>query len=319
MKRRLYALLAAGILLPAATWAQIGNIVVTNAASFRVGVPQPDSIGSIFCTGLSVNGVASASAVPLPFTLAGVSVSVGGAPAPLFAVADLGGFQQINFQVPLEAQFTTESQLNPDGTTQVITTTPVVVSQNGAQGSATVATDPTTPGEFFRLGGGASQYGIFQHADYSPVTEQSPAAPGETIIAYLTGLPTATPPEPTGQPASADPLSVVVLCEGPYFYEDYLDLQLANVSILNSNGGCQTPVLGLGYIPYIGLSPGSVGLYQINLLIPSNVLPPAVPHEDLPLTLRWHRCSRFPGGGILCAPSDQRYSQPVMLPVGRKT
>jgi uncharacterized protein (TIGR03437 family) len=315
MKRRFYAALAAGILFPAAAWAQIGNIVVTDAASFRVGMPQPDSIGTIFCTGLSVNGVAPASGVPLPLTLAGVTVSIGDAQAPLFAVADLGGFQQINFQVPLEAQFTTESQLNPDGATQYITTAQVVVGQNGAQGSATAATDPTTPGEFFRLGAGATQYGIFQHADYSLVTEQSPAAPGETIMAYLTGLPTATQPAPTGQPASADPLSVVMLCQQSYGI-DQLDLQLAGFSITNSNAGCQTPVPGFGAIPYIGLSPGSVGLYQINFTVPSTILPPSVPHQDLPLTLIWRRCVRFTGGVNICIPSDQLFSQPVLLPVG---
>lgn len=215
-------------------------------------MPQRGSIGTIFCSGLTVKGVVAATSVPLPLTLAAVTVTIGGAPAPLFGVADLGGYQQINFQVPLEAQFNTESQLTADGTTRYITTTQVVISQNGAQGSATAPTDPTTPGEFFRLG---ATHGVFQHADYSLVTGQSPAAPGETIIAYLTGLPIATPPVPTGQPAPADPLSVVVLGR-PTFRVDQLDLQLGTIPIYNSN------IQGLPPIPYIGLSPVSVRLYQ---------------------------------------------------------
>jgi uncharacterized protein (TIGR03437 family) len=40
---------------------------------------------------------------PLPFTVDGISVTVGGAPAPIVAIADDGGYQQINFEVPQEA------------------------------------------------------------------------------------------------------------------------------------------------------------------------------------------------------------------------
>jgi len=75
----------------------IQNIVVTSGASFQIGLPHVGSIGTIFCTGLIVKGVIPATTVPLPFTLAGVTVTVGGARAPLFAVAALSGYQQINF------------------------------------------------------------------------------------------------------------------------------------------------------------------------------------------------------------------------------
>jgi len=63
------------------------STAATNGASFQSGLPEPGSIGTIFCTGLSVAGTVSASGSPLPMSLAGVSVTVGGAPAPLFAVA----------------------------------------------------------------------------------------------------------------------------------------------------------------------------------------------------------------------------------------
>ena len=55
------------------------------------GLPAAGSIGTIFCTGLSVKGVVSAAGLPLPNSLAGTTVTIGGAAAPLFAVADLGG------------------------------------------------------------------------------------------------------------------------------------------------------------------------------------------------------------------------------------
>src|SRR5690348_15994206 len=75
----------------------IQNIVVTSGASFQIRLPARGSIGTIFCTGLVVTGVTPATTVPLPFTLAGVTVTVSGARAPLFAVASRTGYQQINF------------------------------------------------------------------------------------------------------------------------------------------------------------------------------------------------------------------------------
>jgi uncharacterized protein (TIGR03437 family) len=296
--------LAAGILVPAAIWGQIGNIVVTNAASFRAGVPQPGSVGTIFCTGLSVSGIVAADHVPLPFSLAGVTVSIGGAQAPLFAVADLGGYQQINFQVPVEAQFTAGYYSEVAGNTQV------VVSQNGVQGSVAAAVDTTTPGEFFQNGG----YGIFQHVDYSLVTKENPAAPGETIIAYLTGLQTATPTVPTGQPAPTDPLAIE--CDRtPALSVSQHILQLGSTSIYDPydvDPGCISSYTQIsGPLSYIGLSPGSVGLFQINFMVPANAQ-----FGDQSLSLVWRRCSPFPGGTTVCSPSDQISSQPVLLPVG---
>src|SRR5260370_34948485 len=113
--------LAAHILFPMAVWCQIGNIMVTNGASFQPGLPPNGSIGTVFCTGLTVSGVVKAEGAPLPTSLSGVTVTVRGVPAPLFAVADLGGYQQIDFQVPQEVR------TYPDGM-------PFVVSQNGVQG-----------------------------------------------------------------------------------------------------------------------------------------------------------------------------------------
>ena len=92
-------------LLSGRMWSQIGNIAVTDAASFKVGIPAKGSIASIFCTGVSVSGTVQAEGTPLPWSLAGVSVTVGGANAPLFSVSSLSGYQQINVQVPRKQCF----------------------------------------------------------------------------------------------------------------------------------------------------------------------------------------------------------------------
>jgi uncharacterized protein (TIGR03437 family) len=295
---------AFGLMVAGTMWGQIGNIVVTNAASFQPGLPSNGSVGTIFCTGLSVQGVAIAHDVPLPFSLVGVSLTIGGMAAPLFAVANLGGYQQINFQVPSET-----FGRNPDGTV------PVVVSQNGLQSSANVAPSYSS-GEFFRIG--ETGFGVFQHArDYSTVTSENPAQPGETIVAYATGLPPAIPLVPTGQPAPSSPLSYV-----PMAYDadprvglpslSYLDLIVDSpnipqqVEITNSGRSGALP------ISFVGLTPGAVGLYQINFVWPQ------FPPGNARVRIEWLECvSHF----IYICPSvvanwSRQDSQMVLIPAG---
>ncbi len=249
--------IVATLALPAS--AQIGNIVVTNAASFEPGLPDRGSLGTIFCTGLAVDGVVRADHFPLPKTLAGVTVTVGGTPAPLLAVANLGAYQQINFQVPQTVA------VNPDVTAQVI------VTQNGVSGSASPTLRGNSPGAFFRVLQGDKPYGIpygiFQHvSDYSLVTTENPAVAGETVIAYLTGLPPATPTVPDGEPAPASPLSVV---PQPYTrnFVEYFSIYVGTLlNPLDFSTRVSSP------ISFIGFSPGSVGLYQVNFIpAPSTV------------------------------------------------
>jgi uncharacterized protein (TIGR03437 family) len=264
-KRAMIAVVARQALLPFALHAQIANIFVTNAAGFQEGLPPRGSIGTIFCTGLTVEGVVSAPQVPLPTNLAGVSVTIGGVGAPLFAVADLGGYQQINFQVPLGAQI----EIDPVRST-------VAISQGGFQGSATVNLGfslypPVTVGAFFQIAG--ASFGIFQHGSgYSLVTMDNPATAGETIIGYATGLPTASPVVPDGQPAPTSPLSSV-----PQPFVDNSDVaQLglsinSDFSVSTSNWLPYSSIVGQPPIPFMGLAPGAVGLFQIDFVIPSGL------------------------------------------------
>ncbi|MGA3097754.1 MAG: hypothetical protein ABSF25_14975 [Bryobacteraceae bacterium] len=309
IRRTLWSLLAAETLFTSLLCGQIGSIVVTSGASFQPGMPAKGSIGTIFCSGLSIPGVVSATSLPLPMSLAGVTVTVGGAAAPLFAVADLGAFQQINFQVPLEAVFDLY-----DGNTEV------AVAQSGAQGSATATFYSTTgtysyvkPGDFFRIGG--TQYGIFQHSrDYSLVTEANPANPGETIIAYLTGLPTAVNPPPDGQPAPMSPPSVVAQYNTAEMISQ-LSLEVGGIGLYDSppiNGDST----GMSPIPFIGLTPGAVGLYQIDFALPA-----IMPSGDLSVYLIATHCAGTPAGFPAAGPdcyaggSTWYYSQEVLIPV----
>ena len=92
--------LIAAFVIQTAT-AQIKVLAVTDAATFTPGMPYYGSLASVFCTGLTgINGIQSTDTLPLPYELAGISVTVSGAAAPLLAVADFGSYQQINIQVP---------------------------------------------------------------------------------------------------------------------------------------------------------------------------------------------------------------------------
>ena len=160
--------------------AQISNIAVTSAADYSLGVPAPGGAASIFCTGLSVTGIQRATFLPLPFNLAGVQVTIGGFPAPRYAVASVGDSQQINVQVPAELVYA--STLS----------TSVVVTQGGQSGSIMASLIVDNPGQLFSFPNAdpnAVPAGIFQRfSDYSLITSTNPAKSGDILIVYGSGL-----------------------------------------------------------------------------------------------------------------------------------
>jgi uncharacterized protein (TIGR03437 family) len=259
--------------------AQVANIVVTSGASFEPGVPPRGSIAAIFCTGLDLSQIVVADRSPLPFTLAGVEVRIGGAPAPLIAVAPLGGYQQINLQVPQEAQFG-----GPDVT--------IEISQQGRSGTVRAPVGLSSPGDFFRWPGG---WAALQHAvDYAAVTPQNPARGGETLLAYLTGLPGTQPVVLTGQPSPFEPLAIV-----PQF------AMVASAEIY------QVVIDSTAVTPrFVGLAPGLAGVYQINFEMPAFARA-----GNFALTLRRTSCTAFfgscaAGGGV----RTLYVSSPAMIP-----
>ena len=76
---------------------------LVNAASFVEGL-APGSAASAFTAGvLDDPGIIAADRIPLPTSLNGVSVTVNGIAAPIYAIANVKGQEQINFQTPFEA------------------------------------------------------------------------------------------------------------------------------------------------------------------------------------------------------------------------
>lgn len=249
------------------------TIVVTSAASFQTGMPPRGSIAAAFCIGLQVEGIIYATTNPLPYTLDGISLTVGGAPAPILGVADDGGYQQINFEVPQEVG------QNSGGTWTV------VASQGGTQLTSQVAS-LQSPGDFFRMG---SNLAAFQHAaDYSLVTEQNRANPGEVLVAYLTGLPGTVPAVPTGEASPFSPLAVVDQPNLPTDVDQFA-LLLNGAVITNPCPADYSPCQASSLL-WLGLTPGTVGLYQLNF-----VVPPAAAPGDAAIQLQRSSCSAFFG------------------------
>lgn len=86
-----------------------------------------------------------------------------------------------------------------------------------------------------------------QHADFTPITSASPARPGEDIVVYVQGMGQTAPPAHTGSAAPLDSPAKAVI--QPVVTID----------------GKQAEVV------FAGLSPGSVGLHQINLFVPADL------------------------------------------------
>jgi uncharacterized protein (TIGR03437 family) len=256
IRMKLVGLFLGLVTLPHAPGQSMHDIVITSAASFQAGLTRPGSISTAFCTGLQVEGVIYATTNPLPFILSGISVSVGGAQAPILGVANNGGYQQINFEVPQEAT------PNLDGRWTV------TASQSGFQLN-TRAESLQTPGDFFWV---SSNLAAFQHAaDYSLVSEQNPAHPGEVLIGYLTGLPGAQPVVPTGEASPLSPLAVVPQ-PNTVTLVDQFSLLFNGTVVANPCPIFNSPCDASNLL-WLGLTPGQVGLYQLNFVVPPSIAP----------------------------------------------
>lgn len=225
----------------------LGQSATFNAASLATGV-APGSIATIFGTGLTrgVNGVVSATGSPLPYSIRGTSVLVNGIPAPIYAVANVNGLEQINFEVPWEVRGEPNPP-QPGLSPIVITTNPavtIVVVNNGVLSPAMHASINDVQPAIITSDG---LQAVAVHADYSLVSSQNPARPGDAITLYGVGFGPVTPSAITGAAAGAAPPSVI----------------------------SPTPTVGINAhnatILFAGLSPGSVGLYQFNIVVPDGL------------------------------------------------
>jgi len=200
------------------------NGAAVNGASFAAGYPiSPGAIASLFGPSLTAT-TSTASAVPLPTSLAGVTATVNGTSVPLFYASP----GQVNFQIPFQAE---GSYTNLAVTTASGQTLTVPLLLNSA-----------SPGIFV---GGSGTVAALHGVSGLPITSASPAVGGEVISLFTTGLGGVYPPVTSGTAAPSSPLSVVT-------------------SMVTATVNGQPAA-----VTFAGLAPTFVGLYQVNLQLPS--------------------------------------------------
>jgi uncharacterized protein (TIGR03437 family) len=168
---------------------------VVNSASYAVGASAGE-LATVFGQHLSVNvnGVSAPSGFPVPTNFDNVTIMVNGVAAPIFAVVNAGGSEQINFQVPWQAAG--------------LASAPMTISNGvSTSPSQTVTLMQAQPG-VFNIGGGN---GAIEHVNGTEVSTSNPAAPGEAVVVFATGGGPVSPALTTGQAAPGSPLSYTSL------------------------------------------------------------------------------------------------------------
>jgi uncharacterized protein (TIGR03437 family) len=215
-------------------------VYTDGAVSAATFAPQPapltpGQIISLFGFNM-LTASGQASGLPLPANLGGTSVTIGGMPAPLFATypaSTPGANDQINLQMPYE--------LNGQPSADIVVTT------NGVSGVPQTVPLGVAPAFFTQNSSGIGD-GSFVHSDgITLITPANPAAPGETIVLYGTGLGALQTALPSGTAATA------------------ADNVAAPVAV--TIGGISATVA------YAGAAPFSVGENQLDVVVPQGLTP----------------------------------------------
>ncbi len=214
----------------------ISTAGVVNGASFaQNGQVSPGEIISVFGTTLAT-GPTPNSGIPLPVTLGGIKLSMGGIDMPLFFTSS----GQVNAQVPVELPMNATTGLVArafSGTSETQDSVPVSVSVAATTPGIFIAAEPTAPNQGAILNNPAGQI----------VDAAHPATAGDVLTIYCTGLGATTPSVATGVQNTAGTTN----------------------SPVTVTFGTAAPVATL----YAGLGPGFVGLYQVNVAVPAGLTP----------------------------------------------
>ena len=177
---------------------------------------------------------ASAQAIPLPTTLNGVQILFNGSAVPLF----YAGTDQINFQVPMSAP--------QSGTADVQV---IEIASGRVLGDSTVAMVQAIPGIFTLTGDGSGTAAVLNQ-DNTVNGPNNQAVQGSTITIFGTGQGYIS-----GAPADGN------ISNAP--------LQTATKPTIVMG---PPPLVPSENITYSGLAPTLVGVWQINVVIPSTVI-----------------------------------------------
>ena len=196
----------------------------------------------------------SSEKIPLPTTLADTSVFVNDVAAPLIFVSA----GQINFQMPFEASGTARVRVERQG--QRGNTVTVSASRRA---SGLYGFPGTTYGIVINASRTDGLYFAWPDIPALAGVAKAPAKPGDFLVLYGSGFGPTNPGVATGAAAGSDPVSSVT-----------------EMPTVNFGRGIFGPFAD----PlFVGLTPGFVGLYQVNVQVPAVL--PANPRT--PVSLSW--------------------------------
>ncbi|MFN0122776.1 MAG: DUF4394 domain-containing protein [Blastocatellia bacterium] len=159
----------------------VPSLVVTNAASFATDGLAPDSIVSIFGP-FRPSGTTTAPAGPLPTTLGGITVRVGGVAIPLMYVSST----QINALLPstlpdgpASVVVTNNDNVTTNGALSIVRAAPGIFTTNGVSGGVALALTTTN---------GASYRTVYNTDGSARDVDAGTAAAPNFLVLYVTGL-----------------------------------------------------------------------------------------------------------------------------------
>src|SRR5581483_741034 len=219
------------------------NVYVADTGNNVIRKLQPGT--PAIATGGVVNA-ASFTAALSPGALASIFGSnfagAGGSAASLPLPPRVGGASVLVNGVAAPVLYASSSQINFQIPWEMQPGTATVMVNSGGMVSnqVNVTIQAAAPGLFVN-----GSHAIVQNSDFSLNSSSNPAKAGNTIIAYLTGAGAASPQPADGAAAGSEPLSTV------------------SPAPTATIGGTSAMVT------FAGLAPGFVGLWQLNIVVPS--------------------------------------------------
>jgi uncharacterized protein (TIGR03437 family) len=201
-----------------------------------IGALSPCGLVTVFASGLAPNvkGMVfnTTSFGPWATLLASDTVTVASVAAPIFSVGNVGGAEQLTFQVPCET---------PSGNS-----VPVTINVGGGTGTLTLPVGAASPGIFETVMSDGVRRAVVVRPDGTFVSLSNPARQGETVRLFATGLGPTSPSMVTGSVPvpGADSLA------------------LSQVIVGVANGGT--------HVISSRVSPSLIGVFEISFQIPSD-------------------------------------------------
>jgi uncharacterized protein (TIGR03437 family) len=268
-----------------------------------------------------------ATTLPLPTSLAGFSVSIrdytGTHPAAILGIGQSPLCQNnrtspdclmtaLQIQIPFELTWSVEPPTGVD----------LIVNDNGTQSEPFMLAarlDNIHVLTSCEISGGGLSNGVWaafppctalvQHADGSLVSSESPAKAGEVVVIYAQGMGRTVPAVKTGD---ATPVPAPILGGPPPLGAQTVDIQFD----FRPNATPSHPYISrLSMAPsplFVGLTPGQVGLYQINVKLPDTLPPtpactgiapsPLISYVQTNLTIDIGGINSFDGAAICVQP-----------------